>query len=269
MGVQISYDIVGAGWAQCTIRVDDACATVTASYLWDALEDLASAVAASLPGHPHATASFTEEPGEYRCIFEPVSEGRVSVRILEFKEMWGGRPDKDGTVIFHAQCRLRTLAGALLSELQRLEPTYGLARDIERSGSNMTSLCCGWPRCRSYLINRQIGYHLASQLRQDPRCSVEKVCYTRFRNDYKDQIHDETARQSRWALGIGLTIFGFSIQTFSKAPTKSGPSCFWPVAKLERHVTVTHAMRRFESCPASQFRGKTRLASSVGRTRLS
>src|SRR5207253_10336237 len=28
---------------------------------------------------------------------------------------------------------------------------------------------------------------------------------------------------------------------------------FWPVAKLERHVTVTHAMRRFESCPASQF----------------
>ncbi len=27
----------------------------------------------------------------------------------------------------------------------------------------------------------------------------------------------------------------------------------WPVAKLERHVTVTHAMRRFESCPASQI----------------
>ena len=37
----------------------------------------------------------------------------------------------------------------------------------------------------------------------------------------------------------------------------SGPlgfyGCFWPVAKLERHVTVTHAMRRFESCPASQI----------------
>ena len=28
-------------------------------------------------------------------------------------------------------------------------------------------------------------------------------------DDYKDQIHDETARQSRGALGIGLTIFGF------------------------------------------------------------
>ena len=27
--------------------------------------------------------------------------------------MWGGRPDDEGEVIFHAQCRLRTLAGAL------------------------------------------------------------------------------------------------------------------------------------------------------------
>ena len=127
MGVQISYDIVGAGWAKCTIRVDDACATVTASYLSDALDDLASAVAGSLPGASARDGSFTEEPGEYRWIFEPVSERRVSVRILEFKEMWGGRPDEEGTIIFHAQCRLRTLAGALVSELLRLERTYGLA----------------------------------------------------------------------------------------------------------------------------------------------
>jgi hypothetical protein len=28
----------------------------------------------------------------------------------------------------------------------------------------------------------------------------------RFENDDTDQIHDATARQSRWALGIGLTI---------------------------------------------------------------
>jgi len=36
----------------------------------------------------------------------------------------------------------------------------------------------------------------------------QKVQYAKiaFENDNKDQIHDETARQSRWALGIGLTI---------------------------------------------------------------
>jgi len=127
MGVQISYDLVGAGWAKCTIRVDDASATVTASYLSAALDDLASAVSATLRGHPHASASFTEEPGEYRWVFEPLPEGQVSVRILEFKEMWGGRPDDEGEVIFSARCRLRTLAGALVSELQRLERAYGHA----------------------------------------------------------------------------------------------------------------------------------------------
>jgi hypothetical protein len=36
-----------------------------------------------------------------------------------------------------------------------------------------------------------------------------EVCILGSEDDDKDQIHDETARQSRWALGIGLTIFGF------------------------------------------------------------
>jgi|SRR5215813_1355025 len=125
MGVQIYYELVGTGWARCKICVDDTCATVTASYLSDALDDLASAIAAALRGHPRATASFTEEPGEYRWIFEPLPDGMVSVRILEFNEMWGDRPDDEGQLVFSAQCRLRTLAGALLSELQRLERTYG------------------------------------------------------------------------------------------------------------------------------------------------
>ena len=126
MSVELSYDLVGTGWAECRIRVDDASATVTASYLSDALDHLAAAVSATLRGHPHATASFTEEPGEYRWIFEPLPDGQVVVRIVEFRQMWGGRPDDEGEVIFHAQCRLRTLAGALLSELQRLQRTYGL-----------------------------------------------------------------------------------------------------------------------------------------------
>ena len=36
--------------------------------------------------------------------------------------------------------------------------------------------------------------------------SSENRAILAFENDDKDQIHDETARQSRWALGIGLTI---------------------------------------------------------------
>ncbi len=127
MGIEISYNLVGSGWAECTLRVGDAHVTVTASYLSDALDDLASAVAAVLRGHPRPTASFTEEPGEYRWVFEPLPAGQVRVRILEFKEMWGNRPDEEGTQIFQADCRVRTLAGALVSELQRLERTHGIA----------------------------------------------------------------------------------------------------------------------------------------------
>lgn len=63
--------------------------------------------------------------------------------------MWGGRPDEEGEVIFHAQCRLRTLADALLSELQRLQRTTGLP-GIARSGSNMTSRWDGWMSYGSY-----------------------------------------------------------------------------------------------------------------------
>jgi hypothetical protein len=127
MGVDISYNLTGTGWAECTLRVDDASVTVTASYLSDALGDLASAATAFLRGHPRPTASFTEEPGEYRWILEPLSGGRVRIRILEFTQMWGRRPDEDGKQIFQAECRLRTFAGALVSELQRVEQVYGTA----------------------------------------------------------------------------------------------------------------------------------------------
>ena len=79
-----------------------------------------------------------------------------------------------------------------------------------------------------------------------------------FEDDYKDQIHDETARQARSAFGIGLSIALLSSDSNPRRPRQSrGLLVFanvsWPVAKLEKHVTVTHAMRRFESCPASQI----------------
>jgi hypothetical protein len=126
MGVEINYKLTGTGWAECTLHVDDAHVTVTASYLSDALDDLASAIAAALRGHPHSTARFDEEPGEYRWIFEPLPEEQVRIRVLEFPDLWGNRPDEEGQQIFQAECRLRTLAGAMISALQKLEEKYGI-----------------------------------------------------------------------------------------------------------------------------------------------
>ena len=42
------------------------------------------------------------------------------IRILDFPQLWGNRPDEEGKVLFEAECRLRTFAGAVLSESQRL-----------------------------------------------------------------------------------------------------------------------------------------------------
>ena len=125
MSVQFSYELTGSGWSECTLRIDGHVASVTASYLSDALADLASATAAALRGHPRAVASFAEEPGEYRWILEPRPAGRVRIRVLEFPEFWGHEPDEKGSVLLDAECRLRTFAGAVVSELQRLLAQFG------------------------------------------------------------------------------------------------------------------------------------------------
>ena len=125
MGVTFSYELTGRGWAECSVRIGENVTRVTASYLHDALADLVSATGAALRGHPAASASFAEEPGEYRWILEPRADGQVRVRVLEFPEFGGGKPDDEGIVLLDRECRLRTFAGAIVSELQRLEAKHG------------------------------------------------------------------------------------------------------------------------------------------------
>lgn len=135
MGVALEYELTGSGWAKCTLRIDAAMAE-TASYLGDARGDLVSAVTAALRGHPKAVASFCEEPGEYRWILEACPPGQVRIRILEFTELWGDRPDADGRVILDAECPLRELAQATLACLRKLEQRYGMAGYRERWGAH-------------------------------------------------------------------------------------------------------------------------------------
>ena len=125
MAVEFSYELIGTGWAKCTLRVGEQVATVTASCLSDGLADLASATAAALRGHPRPSASFADEPGEYRWILEPTADGQVRIRILEFPELWRQRPDEEGVVLLDGECRLQTFAGAIVSELKRLERKHG------------------------------------------------------------------------------------------------------------------------------------------------
>ena len=126
MAISIQYNLTGAGWSECIVEIDDHQVHLTASYLSDALADLLNAVVAVVRDADQATASFTEEPGEYRWCFRRVSPDRLCIRILWFNEMWSDRPDEEGKVLLEAECRLRTFTGAVLSASQRILATYGL-----------------------------------------------------------------------------------------------------------------------------------------------
>lgn len=129
MSVSFSYALVGTGWSECTVVIDEQRATVIASYHSDALGDLVRAVIRLLEGQPEASAAFYDEPGEYRWRFVRKGTDRLLIRMLEFPKLWSRDiyPDEEGKPVLDAECRLRTFAGAVLSELQRLQAEYGLA----------------------------------------------------------------------------------------------------------------------------------------------
>lgn len=122
--VEFHYELAGKGWSECRLRIGESSCAVTASYLSDALGDLAAAIEDILRGYTNAQAAFAEEPGEYRWRLLSVGRDRVRVRLIEHPE-WGGRNDESGKVIFDAECGRRALGFAVVAELRRLLGAHG------------------------------------------------------------------------------------------------------------------------------------------------
>jgi|SRR5438132_8456844 len=120
MAVKLRYELQEAGWAECTLEIDEQRVTVSASYLSDALDNLCAAVVALLHGEPSATASFAEEPGEFRWQFDLQDKDQLRVRVYWSEDRWNDRLHDPSAPIFDGLCRLRTFAGQVLAELQRL-----------------------------------------------------------------------------------------------------------------------------------------------------
>jgi hypothetical protein len=118
--VEFRYELTGSGWSECHLSIGDSRCEVTASYLSDALGELASAVEDVLrwPG-VDARAVFMEEPGEYRWRFLNAGPARVRVKIIEFRD-WNEMDDAAGKVIFDAECDRRSLGESVAKELRRL-----------------------------------------------------------------------------------------------------------------------------------------------------
>jgi hypothetical protein len=123
--VDFHYELTGTGWSECRLAIGSSRCQVTASYLSDALEELASAVEDVLRRPDvDARAVFMEEPGEYRWRFVHAGPARVRVKIIEFAD-WNEMDDAEGKVIFDAECDRRALGESVAKELRRLLTTHG------------------------------------------------------------------------------------------------------------------------------------------------
>ena len=127
MAVMLRYELREAGWADCTVQIGEQRITVSASYLSNALDDLAAAVVALLRGESSATATFAEEPGEFRWQFDRQDNDQVRVRIYWSIPRWKEQLHDPATPIFDGVCPSRTFAEQLVAELQRLLRKYGVS----------------------------------------------------------------------------------------------------------------------------------------------
>jgi hypothetical protein len=115
--VEFTYRLVGLGWAEARLVDGAASATITASYLSDALADLLEAVAGLLAGAEETRCCWEEEPGEYRWIFRQDGR-RVDLDVLWFDDDYDPETDfrgvdEQGKLVFTTQQSLRVLAAAI------------------------------------------------------------------------------------------------------------------------------------------------------------
>ena len=146
------FRLTGSGWARGRIAIGEQSAEVTASYLGDALADLLEAVLELCEGATESRASWAEEPGEYRWVFERLPFG-VRVRLLDFPHMPSDAPDKDGRLLFDEDCSLWQLASAVAAGARRTLEEHGV------EGYEAEWLANPFPGEELALVEQWVGRH--------------------------------------------------------------------------------------------------------------
>jgi len=127
MALSISFNLVGAGWAECGISIDNKIIVLTASYLEDALGNIADATLRIAQGEKSAYAIFAEEPGEYRWRLTRINEKEISIEILWFDDWKGFRQSDDkGKVILQFEYPLLAFTRRVITCLSDTLNKYGL-----------------------------------------------------------------------------------------------------------------------------------------------
>lgn len=123
--LKITYELVGTGWSTCLVEAGEQRAQLSASYLSDALGNLVLFACAVGSGFHSASFGFDEEPGEYRWVAETIDANLLQVRILEFSELWGRKPNSEGKVLLGFNITPRLLADAVFATASEVLQKYG------------------------------------------------------------------------------------------------------------------------------------------------
>lgn len=132
MRIAINYRLTGTGWSECVISYGDKAWVTTASYLSDALGNLVRAAVALLSGFSAVTFSFEEEPGEYRWVIRSPRLNEIDLAVLEFPDLYGGRPDHEGKEMLRLRCAPEDFAQAVYEAGSRVLVEEGEAGYSEK-----------------------------------------------------------------------------------------------------------------------------------------
>ena len=125
--MKLRYKLTGTGWAEASLEDDERAVTISASYLSDALGDLARGAIAVLRGSGEARFFFEEEPGEYRWILKKKGSESYTLTIIEFPDLLENKPDEVGKVILEHGFTRVGFAKTVLKALEDVRHEHGEA----------------------------------------------------------------------------------------------------------------------------------------------
>lgn len=121
----ITLDLDASGWGNCRIATRAGAYTIAGfGDCTDAFGDLARAALAIVTGGREAWVSFDGEPNEWRLVLlrPQTFDGpdRLTLRVLEFRDIVEALPDSEGVEAFSADIETDAFGHAVLAALQSL-----------------------------------------------------------------------------------------------------------------------------------------------------
>ena len=124
--MELHYELIGRGWARVSVEIEGRTIELIASYLSDALGDMAAGAIALLSGEQEVRFSFQDEPGEYRWIFTSEGEEGLRLNILSFQDCFAAPSDHGGTVILEGSTARWEFASEVAEVLDRIVDSIGV-----------------------------------------------------------------------------------------------------------------------------------------------